>query len=464
MSGTALTVDRPEQVLVDPVLDERLARDAIVCVPLVDPGALAPVVAAYHEIVPPAETGIMVDYLRRDPQLKRRLAGLMEPIWDEAIPRLLVHHYPVYTSFVVKYPGEGSSLFLHRDLHVDDERHRRTFALWMPFVDTGPELDNGPLAFVRGSEAVAYGSYGPNAVGAFSPYDRWLRGRLEPMTVPAGSALVYDARLLHASEPNRSDQVRIAVGCLLARRDQPVTQVYATGRRHRQLHEVDRDYFLDHAPADVAEQGMPADYPVLEEYDEEPAITTDVALGPELGQWAVREVVVPYDLEALAGERLPLPQRSAGRPRHDRDLAVTASDLPTIGATVAGAAATVTGATAGALDLVRGGRRVASVPPAIPDVVVPLSRWRTADASLVVVDPGGRLELVAPTGHPGLEVVVLECPAVRSGVTTQGRVAELDLGVAIDLPPGEAVHLWNEGPGPLVIVVRRPRRRRARSA
>lgn len=464
MSGDALTVDRTEQVLADPTLDEQLARDAIVCVPLVDPGALAPVAAAYQELVSPAESGIMVDYLRGDPQLKRRLAGLMEPVWDEVIPKLLVHHYPVYTSFVVKYPGEGSSLYLHRDLHVDDERRRRTFALWMPFVDTGPELDNGPLAFVRGSEAVAYGSYGPNAVGVFSPYDRWLRDRLEPMTVPAGSALVYDARLLHASGPNRSDQVRIAVGCLLARRDQPVTQVYASGRRHRRLHEVDPDYFLDHAPADVAERGMPAEYPVLEEYDEEPATTTETALGPELGKGAVREVVVPDDLEELAGARRPLPLRSAGRPGHDRDLAIAASDLPVLGATLAGGVAAVTGTAVGALELVRGGRRVAPVPPSIPDVLVPLSRWRTADASLVVVDAGGRLELVAPEGAPGHEVAVLECPAVRAGVTTQGRVAELDLGVVVDLPPGEQVHLWNEGPGPLVTVVRRRRRRRSRSA
>jgi len=82
----------------------------------------------------------------------------------------------------------------------------------------------------------------------------------------------------------------------------------------------------------------------------------------------------------------------------------------------------------------------------------------------VVVDAGGRLELVAPPGDPDHEVVVLECPAVRAGVTTQGRVAELDLGLAVDLPPGEAVHVWNEGPGPLVTVVRRRRRRRSRPA
>ena len=445
-----------DQVVVDPELDAALACDSIVCVPLVDPAVLAGVEAAYWEIAPPGESGIVLDYLRSDPALKRRLAALMEPVWDQVIPSLLVHHYPVYTSFVVKHPGEGSSLYLHRDLHVDDERRRRTFALWMPLVDTGPELDNGPLAFVRGSEAVRYGSFGPNAVGTFAPYDASLRERLEPMTVAAGSALVYDARLLHASEPNRSDRPRVAVGCLLARRDQAVTQVVATGRRHRRLHEVDRDYFLDHAPEDVAVAGMPERYPVVEEYDETPAVTTEEVLGPVLARGAVREVVVPGDLEALAGGRAALPTRRGRRPGHDHDLAVVAADLPPLGSTVAGGVDVASGDAVGALDLVRDRRRVAPVPEAVPDVVVPLSRWRTRDATLVVVDGGGRRTLTAPAGGRHHEVVVLECPAVRSGAIAEGRVAELDLGLVLELPAGEPVHLWNDGPGPLVVVVRAP--------
>lgn len=453
MSTSAPAV-RADPVLVDPELDERLARDAIVCVPLVVPAVLERVEAAYWELVPPGESGIVLDYLRRDPVLKRRLAALMEPIWDEVVPRLFVHHYPVYTSFVVKHPGEGSSLYLHRDLHVDDERRRRTYAMWMPLVDTGPELDNGPLAFVPGSEAVRYGSFGPNAVGTFSPYDDDLCERLEPMTVPAGSALVYDARLLHASAPNRTERVRVAVGCLLARRDQPVTQVFATGRRHRRLHEVDRDYFLDHAPADIATEGMPERFPVLEEYDEEPATTTEAVLGPVLGEGAVRAVVVPEDLRAVAGARRPLRTRRLGPPSHRHDLEIAAADLPSVGPTVAGGVAASTGHPVGALDLVRGRRRVGAVPAIVPDPVVPLSGLRTVDATLVVVDAGGRLALTAPPSGRRHELVVLECPAVRSGAATDGEVAELDLGTALDLPAGADLHLWNEGPGPLVVVVR----------
>ncbi|MCB1017748.1 MAG: phytanoyl-CoA dioxygenase family protein, partial [Acidimicrobiales bacterium] len=397
MTPTAVAAGPTDRVLHDPRLDERLRRDAIVCVPVADRAELAEIEAAYWALAPAGEEGIVLDYLREDRTVVRALSELLAPLWQRALPSLLVHHYPVYTSFVVKHPGEGSQLYLHRDLHVDDERHRRTFALWMPLVDTSPMLDNGPLAFVRGSEAVHYGGYGPNAVGVFSPYDEHLRGRLEPQTVPAGSALVYDAKLLHASAPNRTDRPRVAVGCLLARRDQPVTQVYATGRRHRRVHQVDADYFVDHAPADVAVRGIPARYPVIDEYDEELPTSPDEVLGPRLAAGAVRHVVVPGDLEDEAGSRDPLVVRRARRPSHRHDLPIVAGDLDPVPGRVAGSVAAEAEGAVGARALVRRRRRAAPVPPAVPDVVVSLGPLRTRDATLVVVDPGGRLRLTAPS-------------------------------------------------------------------
>lgn len=456
-----------EAVLVDRALDERLARDGIVSVPLLDADTLAEVESAYWGLVPSDDDGIVLDYLRDDRRLVRELSELMQPVWERVLPGVLERHYPVYTSFVVKYPGEGSSLFLHRDLCVDDERRRRTYALWMPFTDTGPSLDNGPLAFVRGSERIHYGAFGPNAVGLFSPYDVPLNARLEPFAVRAGTALVYDARLLHASAPNYTDRPRLAVGCLLARRDQPVVQVVATGRRHRVVHEVDRDYFVDHRPRDVARGGMPSGYPVLEEYDEDPPVTAAEVLGGSLDpSTVVREVIVPDDLEEVAGRRAPLEATDGPRPHHRRDLEIRAADLPPVPTTVAGGVAAVPtdSAPVGATDLFPRRRRP-DVVRAIPDLVVPLDWFRTVAASLVIVDPEGRVTLTAPE-HPRRrwEVVVLECPVVRAGACAIDRVVELDLGRRVPLRAGDPVHLWNGGPGPLVVVVRAARGMRRRSA
>ncbi len=450
-----MDASRDERILTDPVLDERLARDGVVPVPMVDPARLQAIEASYWALVPPGEDGIQLDYLRTDRTLVRALSELMEPVWDDVVPRVFESHYPVYSSFVVKFPGEGSSLFLHRDLCVDDERERRTFSMWMPFVDTGPELGNGPLAFVPGSQAIRHGGFGPNAVGLFSPYEHVLRDRLEPFSVPAGTGLVYDARMLHASPPNRSGHVRMAVGCLLARRDQPVIQVFATGRRHRRVHEVDREFFVDHAPEDIARHGMPERYPVIDEYDEDPAVTATDVLGPSLAEaGAQREVAVPSDLEPLAGARLPLATTPGPSPRHRQDLPIAAADLPRPGPT-AGDTTVDAGGDVGHLDVLRHWRTIAALPEAVTDPLVPLRPPRSRDVALLVLDPGGRVALRArPRALLGHEVVVLECPAVRAGACSDEHVAELDLGVRIGVGSDHPLHLWNEGPGPLVVVVR----------
>ena len=451
----AETTAEAERILVDPDLDERLGREGIVMVPMAEPDELEAIEAAYWSLVPADEGGIVLDYLRDDRELVRVLADLMAPVWARAVPDVFERHHPVYTSFVVKHPGEDSSLFLHRDLAVDDERSHRTLSMWMPLVDTGPTLDNGPLAFVRGSEAIGHGGFGPNAVGLFSPYEAHLESLLEPFTVPAGSTLVYDARMLHASAPNRTARARVAVGCLLAPRDRPVVQVVATGRRHRVLHAVDRDYFIDHAPAGIAEDGMPARFPVVDEYDEEPATTAAGVLGPLAEPGIRRQVIVPQDLEAVAGARRPLAVVDGPRPGHDHDLAITASDLPTAGPTAAGRVAVTDNGRVGALDLVQGRRRRHDLPAAVPDAVVALDPRHTRDATLVVVDAKGRLTLRAGARRLHRhEVVVVECPAVRAGAATADHVAELDLGRRVGLTPDEPLHLWNEGPGPLVLVVR----------
>lgn len=448
-----------DRLLVDPELDRRLARDHRVLVPLVPPAELEEVEAAYWQLVPRDEHGIVLDYLRADRALAAALADLMAPIWERVVPELFEHHYPVYTSFVVKHPGEDSAMFLHRDLGVDDERSRRTLAMWMPFSDTSAELDNGPLAFVAGSEQIHYGGFGPNAVGVFSPYDPYLRDRLVPTAVPAGSALVYDARLLHGSAPNRTSSPRLAVGCLMARRDQPVIQVVATGRRHRRVHEVDRRYFVEFPPGRIATDGMPERYPVIDEYDEEPAVSALDVLGPKLASGdPSRQVIVPEDMERIVGRHRPMPLRQSRPARHRHDLDIRAADLSPAAAPLAGIVHVECHGDVGAAELVRRGRRTQSVPSSVPDVIVPLDPVRTRDATLLVVDPGGRVSVTASAGRfLSAEIAVVECPAVQAGVFTGGRVAELDLAVVVDLGVGPAF-LWNGGPGPLVVVLRVARR------
>jgi hypothetical protein len=271
------------------------------------------------------------------------------------------------------------------------------------------------------------------------------------MSVPAGTALVYDARMLHASEPNRTPHPRLALGCLLAHRERGPIQVIATGRRHRVVHRVDDRYFVSTAPGrDVAERLLD-EYPVIEQYDEDPAVDTEQVLGEELARGgAIRAALVPDDLVDVIGPHTPMPTSDGPWfPSHDHDLSVPA-DCLLPPAEAAGGFRTVA-EPVGALRCPLPGY---DLPAALGDAVRVLCDDVSCDAWVIVVGAGGRVEV---DGSNPADVSVVECTPVRSGIGAPGLASELDLGRRIPLTPGRRSIIWNDAPGDTIVVLRRPR-------
>jgi hypothetical protein len=208
---------------------------------------------------------------------------------------------------------------------------------------------------------------------------------------------------------------------MIARRSEPMVHVVPTGRRHRRLHAIDRDFFLDHVPADVVAGGMPDRYPVIDEFDDDAALPPEVVQAT-LGLDRAPAWVVPVPGDVLAGDEVVglLPQRRAS----------TGDSAPEEGDPVGGEV---------------GGWEVVDHAGS--------ARRRGA---VVAMDPGARLTLRPPRGAwRRNEVVVLDAPHVRAGVRMGDRAATFEPGRAVELAGGEEARLWNDGPGPLVVRVRR---------
>lgn len=443
-------------VLVDRGRDQALARDGWVHVPFLDADDRRELLEAYTAAVPTGEDGLQLDYVRRDRRVVRRLTEALYDVLDPKFDAVFVDHRPVLASFIYKHPGPGSSFYLHRDITVNDPRANRCHTLWVPLVDVGATIPNGGLAIVPGSHRLATGEQGLDATVLVEPFQDALRDRLEPVELRAGDALVYDAHLLHGSGPNLSTQPRPAIGCAVARRSEPLVHTVATGRRHRVLYEVDRDYFVDHHPADVVAHGMPAGYDVVDEFDDTTSVSAasiQDALGLAEPPRAV--VSIPSDLDD-GSDGPPLPSgRVPFRPPR-RDVALEPGDLAPLGDELAGTLVIEQHGQCRALTLRSHGHEVDRTPPALPRLP---RRWRTLstrDLGLVALGPEARLVLRIPHqrgAHHRLDVI--ECPQVRSGVLAGGRRAQFELGRSVEIPGGVEATLWNQGPGPLLVLVRR---------
>lgn len=446
------------RVLQDPLADAQLAREGFAVRPFLAAAAVAEIREAYLDIAPVDDSGLIIEYMRPDRRVVRQLSRLLEPVWRQHLDELAMEHRVVMSTFVVKRPGMASEMFLHDDRSYVDERLYRAATIWIPLVDVGPGIPNGGLQVVPRSHLLQTGWSGSNTPDVIRPWEAALRTGLIDVEAPAGSAVVYDTRVLHASRPNMTTSPRMAVVCAIAPREARLIHVFATGRRHRRIHAVDEDFFVDHHPREI-EQQMPADCPIVEELDEDirlEAKDIETLLGGTLKEPPV--VVVPPDL-ARSGEAriesLPVSVRDSqrrGSDVHVRLDEMGAGEIDEVPVVRPEACTGVVWSTA----LLRRWRSHRKPP-------VAAERWRrdigsrmARDVDLIVLSPGSRLRGYAPgTPRWSSELLVLEAPSVGAGILTTCSAAQLDVGTVVDVPQEACLTIWNDGPGQLVMLAAR---------
>jgi beta-hydroxylase len=196
------------RTFLDDGLEARLDAEGYVTVPLLAPAAVDRLRRACLDLHPGGD-GFVTDVEQDDADLRDRVDALLQPVWDEVVPRLFEDHRVFMSSFLLKWPGPGSDLYVHRDTTYVDEERFRSVSLWVALDDADPDLDNGPLLVLPGSHR-AEEYRGTNVVPTHRPHDDELRSAMTPVAVRAGDAVVMDNRLLHASGPNRADRPRLA--------------------------------------------------------------------------------------------------------------------------------------------------------------------------------------------------------------------------------------------------------------
>ncbi len=314
-----------DPVLRDPACDRQLRDEGYAIFPLLSEDEVAEIRSAYRAMIDdPDAPGIMeFDYMAEDRAAMRMVAELLAPVWDRHVPEVFTDHEPVFSTFVAKHPGPISGMFLHDDRTYLDEREQRAFTMWVPLVDTSPELDNGTLWIVPGSHRLFSAFSGTGTPDWIRPYEEYLDRHLVPLRMRAGEALVYDTKTVHGSTPNRTTETREAIATAVAPRGAELIHVVAAGGNRRKVYRIDREFFLEVHPHAIATEGMPDRYPLIEEYDETVLEVDPVALAAICDP---DEVPVPKPPEDGTVPRQPEPPGERERAAEARAQAETESD------------------------------------------------------------------------------------------------------------------------------------------
>lgn len=267
------------QVLRDLELDRRLRRDGFVVARVADPDRVAELRRTFLELRGRDREGFSIDLTIEDEPYRRAADAAIRAALDDATTSLFADHQPFLRSFLSKYPGEGSEMYLHQDwMYVDERLDRRTYVAWVALQDiTG---DNGQLQVLRGSHLLDPSLRGTSLISDIISHEDVVRPRLLTVPVRAGEAIVFDNATFHASYPNHTGEPRVAAAVGMRPRGAPLVHFRRTDDQSAVRYDIDEEFFFRYSPVQLL--GAPPDLPVAEEISLSPRPWTDAELARAL--------------------------------------------------------------------------------------------------------------------------------------------------------------------------------------
>jgi len=198
--------------------DRAFARDGYVVRSFLEPSEIEELRRLHDRLLPDLPSDFTATTLSDDPELRTRVAGGIRAIVEARLEDIVPGYKLVLATFVSKRAlTSAGRVNLHQDWWLVDNRIDRALHFWCPLVDVG--TGNGCLKVIPGVHRLLndpYPIHPPTYRTAYHPVLPQLeQDFVRRVAMPAGAALVYDERMLHGSDENRSDRPRVAFNCVM---------------------------------------------------------------------------------------------------------------------------------------------------------------------------------------------------------------------------------------------------------
>lgn len=159
----------------------------------------------------------------------------------------------LYANFMIKEPGAEGNFPLHQDWTYVNEEEFRSVAIWIALTDNNEQT--GCLHVVEQSHLWGNAYRGPGLSWKFENVTESLRKNLLPLPLKAGEALVWDHRLIHASNPNTAAYARLAATAILVPQEATAFHFVKEFVPQESVcrYEVDTDFFLRYTMQNLKE-------------------------------------------------------------------------------------------------------------------------------------------------------------------------------------------------------------------
>ncbi|HEX2899972.1 MAG TPA: phytanoyl-CoA dioxygenase family protein [Bacteroidia bacterium] len=254
-----------EPVFRDPNLQQRFDADGYVLLKqFLDKDKVERLKQAYFDLLPEsggAMTGDETDFksqseitydftfIDRNWEYKQKVFDVIQAAFEQHYEPVLADYTPIIANFIRK--GEdGGEVPLHQNWAFADEIKYSTVSIWVPLVDS--TRANGTLEITPGSHK-RFGQFrGPMVPWECEKIkDEIIRDYMVPMEAEAGDCVILDDSVVHYSNINRTDGLRLTIQLILV--PKATTSIHyhldrAQSPDEVRILEVDRDFYMKFHP------------------------------------------------------------------------------------------------------------------------------------------------------------------------------------------------------------------------
>ena len=247
---------------------------------LLDEADIEALAALHAKTTPEVPSDYYVSAFGSDIEVRRKIFEGIVSIVEDKVRKLVPGYRILMALFATKKANGAHGLLpIHQDYSLVDHDRHVGINIWIPLVDTH-EL-NGQLRNVDFSpRSLHISACPPNPAPCDSVCFELEAGYLTDTPIKRGNACVFDTRVLHTTEPNRTDIDRTAVILNLIP-DDAVPRMYfynPKNSRHLEIYEVNFEFLLHVKPNSYPEDSVLklARFVGMHAYDPKPWTRSDL--------------------------------------------------------------------------------------------------------------------------------------------------------------------------------------------
>ncbi|MFT5860225.1 MAG: hypothetical protein ACI865_002333 [Flavobacteriaceae bacterium] len=216
--------DQKKGIFSDPKLQAEFHENGYVIIPFISQAQIKELFGVYSSIYPDGVEGFFTTTFANNVEHRELVNQSIKNICIEQIENLFENYKILFSSFIVKAPGEDSRLIMHQDMTLVDEDFFSGINIWCPMVDLNET--NGAIEVVPKSHRFYKTYRGSSIPDIYDNVKDEVRGLMQPCYLKAGEAIIFDQSIIHNSPPNLSDTERPTINTFVAHSDARIKICY----------------------------------------------------------------------------------------------------------------------------------------------------------------------------------------------------------------------------------------------